>query len=238
MVREEFENYGVRATQRMLPTELAGRYQSQVQDERRILVDILKKLEIGPDNRLLEIGCGPGQILIPLSFLVSEATGVDHPRVCSVFEERFQSENLTLIPGDFMDIRFGSNTFDRILCYSVLQYLANEKELISFVKKALTLLRPGGQMLIGDLPNIDKKNRFLNSESGKVFDEKWRKKNLSESSASDVHRAEDLVEINDKLISGIIMTLREDGFHSYVLPQDEDLPFGRSREDLLVIRAR
>lgn len=238
MAHEVYESYGVRATQKMLPTELAGRYRSQVQDERRILIDILKKLEIGPDNRLLEIGCGPGQILIPLSFLVSDATGVDHPRVCSVFEERFQSENLTLIPGDFMDIGFGSNTFDRILLYGVVQYLTGEKELISFVRKALKLLEPGGRMLIGDLPNIDKKKRFLNSESGKVFDEKWRKNSLPESSPSDFHRAEGLVEINDKLISGMVMTLRKDGFHSYVLPQDEDLPFGRSREDLLVIRSK
>lgn len=237
MVRQEFENYGIRAGLEILPTELAGRYPSQVEAEKQILVDVLKKLEIGPDNRLLEIGCGPGQILIPLSFLVSEATGVDHPKVCSVFSARFQSSNLVLIPGNFMDIDFGESTYDRILCYSVLSTLP-AAEVGNFVEKAVSLLEPGGKMLVSDLANVDTKLRFTQSNSGKAFEKSWNSKNLSGSRINPKvlnHDAERVV-VTDKVVLNIAKAVREMGCHSYIMPQPQNLPWGHTREDLLVIK--
>ena len=237
MAREEFENYGIRAGQEILLTELAGRYPSQVEAEKQILVDVLEKLDIGPSNRLLEIGCGPGQILIPLSFLVSEATGVDHPMVCSVLEKRYQSDNLTLMSGNFLDLDFKSKTFDRVLCYSVLSTLP-VTEIDSFIQKALGLLEPGGRLLFGDLANVDKKSRFVLSDSGRQFEELWHTRNLSATTTDSKSLKIDTerIVLTDEIITSLLMLIRELGFHCYLLPQPENLPWGRTREDLLVIR--
>lgn len=237
MAREEFQNYGIRARQEISPTELAGRYPSQVKAEKQILVDVLTKLEINPDNRLLEIGCGPGQILIPISFLVSEATGIDHQEVCSVLNKRFRSDNLNFMSGNFMDIDFGGRTYDRILCYSVLSTLPRE-EVSDFVGKAISLLEPGGKMLVGDLANKDMKLRFTQSQSGKVFEKSWNDENLSASSvdATALKHDTDRVVVTDDTVLELAALARRIGCHSYILPQPRNLPWGNSREDLLVVK--
>lgn len=237
MGREEFENYGIRATAGVTATELAGRYPSQVNGEKEILVDVIQKLQIQPPDCLLEIGCGPGQLLIPLSFLVREATGIDHPEVCSVLEKRFRSENLKVVAGNFIDFEFPDQSFDKILCYSVISTLS-ASELDGFVVKALSILRPGGQMLIGDVANVDKKSRFLASETGQAFEEDWRKKNLSSTTIDPAALVidRDRVTITDEVVIRLVGLIRQMGFHCYVLPQPGTLPWGHSREDLLIVR--
>lgn len=237
MAREEFENYGIRARAGVTTTELAGRYPSQVNGEKEILVDVIQKLQIQPPDCLLEIGCGPGQLLIPLSFLVHEATGIDHPEVCSVLEKRFRSENLKVVAGNFIDLEFPDQSFDKILCYSVISTLS-ASELDGFVVKALSLLRPGGQMLIGDVANVDKKSRFLASETGQAFEDDWRKKNLSSTTIDPAALLidRDRVIITDEVVIGLVRLIRQMGFHCYVMPQPETLPWGRTREDLLIVR--
>jgi 2-polyprenyl-3-methyl-5-hydroxy-6-metoxy-1,4-benzoquinol methylase len=239
MAREEFENYGTIASQELSFTEMSGRYHSQVLSEKKILLDIVKKLKINPRDLLLEIGCGPGQILIPLSFLVSAATGVDHPKVCLALDRRVHLENLTLIPGNFLDVDFQGQSFDKILCYSVVSTLP-AAELEDFVGKALTLLKPGGIMLLGDIANVDKKSRFIDSETGKKFESDWRERGLSSSNVDNTKIAIDAnrLLVTDDVVLRLVGLVRKLGFHSFVLPQPEDLPWGHSREDILIIRPK
>jgi hypothetical protein len=41
---------------------------------------------------------------------------------------------------------------------------------------------------------------------------------------------------DDKTVLELAGRFRSEGFHAYMLPQPADLPFGRTREDMLVIR--
>lgn len=236
MSRIEFGNYGIRAGAELSFTEIAGRYTSQVESEREIFLDVVQKLDISPKDVLLEIGCGPGQILIPLSFLVSEATGVDHPEVCSVLSGRLKTDNLEVLGGNFLDVNI-DKLFSKILCYGVLSTLS-PTEVEDFVLKALSLLRPGGRMLIGDFANVDKKARFLNSETGRVFEKDWRDRGLSSSKEDSMQLPidTDRIVFTDEIVLGLVGLIRRNGFHCYVLPQPEALPWGNSREDLLVVR--
>ena len=74
-----------------------------------------------------------------------------------------------LISGNFLKIKF-KHKFDKIICYSVLHYLSNEKELIFFVNKIISILKDG-VALLGDIPNKNLENSFYNSSYGK----KWMK---------------------------------------------------------------
>lgn len=56
-----------------------------------------------------------------------------------------------------------------IICYSVLHYLFAETNLFDFLDQSLTLLADGGEMLVGDIPNISKRKRFFSSPNGIRF---------------------------------------------------------------------
>lgn len=240
MSSKTFENYGTRVGLGLSPTEQAGRYEVQADAEKYIVSDVVSKLRPKTTDKLLEIGCGPGALLIPLSFMVHQSVGIDHEEVVSNLNKRFSDERLQTVGGNFLDIGL-SEKFDCILIYSVLHCLTNEKEIETFVDKATGLLAAGGRLLLGDLPNKDLKARFINSVEGGSFSDEWERK-----SADDAERFRQVIEPNlqadgelatfdDAFICELLIKYRRLGFDSYLLPQPQNLPFGNTREDLLIV---
>ena len=82
-----YEQFGKRATQANFQ-EIAGRFAFQKKSEQYLLFDIVEKLSLMPKDDLLEIGCGAGNLLIPLSFFVNSAAGVDHPNLLKRLKSR------------------------------------------------------------------------------------------------------------------------------------------------------
>jgi len=234
-----FDNYGKLAKEGKDPTVIAGRYAIQASAERSILPDVLAKLQVRPQDKLLDIGCNVGALLIPLSYLVQGVTGIDHPSCLEKLRLRAQGDNIQLLGGTFLDLAI-KEQFDKILCYSVLHYLSDEEEVLCFIFKALKLLAPGGIALFGDIPNQSKKERFLSSESGKAFEQQW--KELIKKEAGNNHRQVELspdphlVRFNDEFLLQICRRCRADGFEAYIYPQPSHLPFGNTREDVVIIR--
>ena len=68
MSNTSFENYGRRAKLSSNFSEIAGRYRIQSNSERLIVLDIINKLKISPNDSILDIGSGVGTITIPVSF--------------------------------------------------------------------------------------------------------------------------------------------------------------------------
>jgi 2-polyprenyl-3-methyl-5-hydroxy-6-metoxy-1,4-benzoquinol methylase len=240
MSRTSYENYGRRARELQDPTQIAARYRIQKGGERRILHDVVDKLGLVSNDFLLDLGCNVGNLLIPLSFLVREVVGIDHPSCITRLQERFEGPNVKLIAGNFLDLVV-QEKFDKILCYSVLHYLKDSNEVLGFMDKALSLLKPGGYALFGDIPNRSLKERFMRSDAGSEFAREWetlRKSqpegasNYDETLPADT----DLVQFDDELVLRILHCYRTKGFHSYALPQPPDLPFGNTREDVFVAK--
>lgn len=240
MSRISFENYGRRARELQDPTQVAARYRIQKEGERRIVLDVAGKLALSPQDILLDLGCNIGNLLIPLSFLVNRVVGIDHPDCIRRLNERFCGSNVSLIAGNFLDVEV-SDGFHKILCYDVLHYCSDAPELFAVMDKAVSLLEPGGRALFGDLPNSSSKQRFLQSRTGKEFVRVWEKQKLKDSHPDlDYDRSlpvdSETVQIDDTLVIGILARYRDRGFHTYVLPQPADLPFGNTREDVLIVR--
>ena len=236
MSRISFENYGKRARELSQDTQIAGRYQNQADAERYIFFDIVKKLKIKPTDSILDIGCGTGNVTFPLSFICQQITCVDHTDVLNRMKVRFGAmNNLQLIPGNFLNLKIRKK-FDKILSYSVLHYLSNFDEVIAFIEKSRKLLKPGGIALFGDIPNSSLKKRFLDTDYGKKFLEEWNRKQ-SKSTSPEVELNEDpqTVVFDDETITKLLVHNRLNGYNSYILPQSRKLPFGNTREDLLII---
>ncbi len=241
MAGTPFEYYGENALTLNNFAEIAGRYSFQRQAEQYLLQYLLEKLSLSPDDDVLEIGCGAGNLLIPLSFFVRSATGIDHPNLLAKLKSRVPKDHdtLTLIPGEFPKAKV-PGTYSRVLIYSVIHYLRNEKEVLTFIKKAVARLRPGGILLIGDIPNKDIKARFLASKRGKVFVKEWQKQMKRERKKNpQIHQsmpAASLVGIDDTLLKKIVSVLRKSGLRATRVRQPETLAFGFTREDIIAIK--
>lgn len=246
MGKISFENFGIAASKGNDNTISASRYYMQKDEEKLILGDVISKLEITSEDELMDVGSNTGNLTIPLSFFVNNITAVDHAECLEKLNSRFPNlDNICLIPGDFMEVDI-KKTFNKILIYSVLHYLEDENETIDFIVKAASLLKAGGRLLLGDLPNIDKERRFLNSDFGKKYQEEWisKRKLIQKKLAGDAECIGDLlkdsvkdaryVQFNDALILKIIGIFRNKGYHVYLFPQAQGLPFSNEREDIVI----
>ncbi len=239
MGKQSFEHYAKLAKASDDFTVISGRYPFQSKAEKNIIKDIVNKLGLTGNDSVLEIGCGPGNLLIPLSFMVKNITGIDHKTTVNLLKSRIRNQkNISLIGTNFLDYS-NNKKFDKILSYSVLHYLTNFDEVTKFISKALSYLKPGGKALFGDIPNVSTKERFLKSNKGKIFNNKWqisKGKQIKQSSFPNSDKK--VIEFNDNIVLRMLKTFRNQGYHSYIYPQSPDLPYGHTREDIVIIKLR
>ena len=234
MKKRHFDAYGDLARAESPLTVQSGRYPAQAEAERLILADIEPKLVLEPHHSLLEIGCGPGNLLIPLSFRVARAHGIDHPDVVARAQARFKDPRVQFQGAFFPEVAV-AGPFDRVLAYSVIHCLPDWPTLLRFMDAAVDLLGSPGRLLIGDIANSDRKQRFLQSEAGKTLDEAWKRGMAGvQNPFAAFGDAGSIGSLDDKLIISLLERYRGRGFHAYVLPQRPDLPFGHTREDILI----
>jgi SAM-dependent methyltransferase len=102
---------------------------------------------IGPSMRVLDVGCGVGDVTLLCADLVGPegvVVGVDRdPAVLGRGRERMQSaalEHVTLREGDFRELTF-EEPFDAVVGRAVLMYAADPA---AAIRAVLPHLRPGG----------------------------------------------------------------------------------------------
>lgn len=132
---------------------------------------------------------------------------------------------------DFLEANRGG--VDVILCYSVLHYVLVDVGFFRFLDRTLELLAPGGQLLLGDIPNVSKRKRFFASVAGQRFHREFT--NTDEDMPVEFNRIEH-DRIDDSIILMILHRARLAGFDAYVVPQARDLPMANRREDILITR--
>jgi protein-L-isoaspartate O-methyltransferase len=224
------------------PVIITGRYSFQSEACRKMAADVIAKVQPKPDHRVLEIGCGTGLILNSIAPLVKEAIGMDHPNILARYRELGVPPNVTLFPGEW-PINRPEGTFDLILVYSVFVCLTSENDAATIAWTALEHLRPNGVLFLGDLPNRDARTRFVTSPTGRAFAEDWAR--LKANSEVDVAAYRQFFSKYDGHAGSfgcdaftlkLLAEARAKGYESYLLPQPPDLPFGNTREDILIRR--
>jgi 2-polyprenyl-3-methyl-5-hydroxy-6-metoxy-1,4-benzoquinol methylase len=122
---------------------------------------------------------------------------------------------------------------DAVLTYSVLQYVFVERPLFEFVDACLALLAPGGQLLIGDVPNASKRKRFFASAAGAACHRRFTGTDEVPPVAFNIPEPG---KIDDAVVLSVLGRARAAGFDAYVVPQAPDLPMATRREDVLIVR--
>jgi ubiquinone/menaquinone biosynthesis C-methylase UbiE len=106
-----------------------------------------KNLTLKPDQRLLDIGCGPGSLLRILAARVrfaSPPAGLDISSEMLRRAGQEPGENpLELAQGSAASLPFVADVFDAVTCGYVLKHL-DEATLDLFLGELLRVLKPGG----------------------------------------------------------------------------------------------
>ena len=122
---------------------------------------------------------------------------------------------------------------DAIIVYSVLQHVFMDANPFNFLDELLGLLNPGGELLIGDIPNVSKLHRFLSSEAGIAHHKEYMRTDAPPN--VEFNKIEH-GRITDSVVFALIERARTAGFDAYVLPQPAALPMSNRREDIYIRR--
>lgn len=208
--------------------------------EQMIFADICIKL-----SKLNSTGChvldiGPGCSDLPLMLL---SLCSEHQHFLTLIDS---TEMLARLPdAAFVDkvaamfpncpdwLNENRSRFDAILCYSVLHYVLVDTAFFRFLDDTLSLLAPGGQLLIGDVPNVSKRKRFFASEAGVAFHKDFMETDESPIVAFNTIEHD---QIDDAVVFSLLQRARAQGFDAYLVPQNKDLPMANRREDILILR--
>ena len=133
---------------------LEGRHRrAENASHRRYQALTLAQLACRDDDHLLECGCGSGELLVRLraQYPHMQLTGVDLGRESLAWaaQEVLQEGGVTLIEGDITALPIASETFDRVLCSSVLWYVPDPYAAIG---EMVRVLKPGGRFVFDVRP--------------------------------------------------------------------------------------
>jgi len=207
--------------------------------EQFIFPDIKAKiLSEGNIEIIVDIGCGCSKPVFDLIDFckiererVKELVLVDSKEMLNNIknEEKFIKKfDLKFPDKEFVELY--KNKVDVIIIYSVLHHVYFHQNFIEFLDSAVALLKEGGRLLIGDIPNLSKKKRFLSSQFGREFHKSFSGEYPENVKCIDFQEK----AIQDDLIFMILQRYRLMGFETYLLPQNENLPLCYTREGILI----
>jgi cyclopropane fatty-acyl-phospholipid synthase-like methyltransferase len=205
--------------------------------EEKIFLDICSKIPLNERHKtVLDIGPGCSGLA---HLLVEHCQTYGHRLLLADSEEMLahlpNAHFITQIPRMFpltlTALREQTpDGVDMILCYSVLQYLYVDTDIEQTLAGMWDLLKSGGVILLGDIPNASMRRRFFSSKSGIAYHQESFPGTLPDMTALLTKSG----EIDDMAVLSIIGQMRRHGADAYVLPQNHDLPMANRREDILI----
>lgn len=137
--------------------ELAGRPDKKPITEfvNRRIIEFLKP---GPDDLLIDIGCGDAALLRMLG------KDVKHVGIVATIEEQrrleFTYRGLYIKAGDVRALPLESGIASRIVCNAVLFYLPSEDDVRQALCEIKRIARPDALILLGEIPEVDEYRQY------------------------------------------------------------------------------
>jgi ubiquinone/menaquinone biosynthesis C-methylase UbiE len=119
------------------------------------VAEVVRLLNLKQGQTLADIGCGSGLIALSLAPWLSHIYGVD---ISSALIARAQGNlaevsNVNLQTGSLTDIPLKDACVDKLLAYSVVQYLGDEEAVSLAFKQVERVLKKGGRALLAANPD-------------------------------------------------------------------------------------
>lgn len=208
--------------------------------ETQIFDDIVAKLPRLQEPGLTVVDIGPGCSEIP-RMLIEFCRVQQHrlhlidspPMLAQLPDDPIVVKRRGKFPDCEAELADLRGRVDVVVCYSVFHYVFAGGNPFDFVDAILGLLAPGGQCLIGDIPNQSKRSRFFASEAGIAF---HRRFTGSDTLPPQAPAGPQPGAIDDSVLMGIMARVRLAGADCYLVPQPDALPMANRREDLLIRR--
>lgn len=123
------------------------------------------RLKLSKNDKLLDIGCGTGIFSLALSQHINEIFAID---LSEGVIERAKSnlsdvDNIHVSLGTITDIPLESLSIDKVLGYSILQYLHDKAALKTALIELYRVMKKGGVALLAANPDICKKDLYLDT---------------------------------------------------------------------------
>jgi len=100
---------------------------------------------------LLELGPGPGAATEWLRSHVRSLTALEADEAAAaLLSRRFAGTNVEVVVGDAADMRFASNSFDSVGCFTMLHHLPTFSAQQELLGESFRVLKPGGYFLGSD----------------------------------------------------------------------------------------
>ena len=129
--------------------------ESEGENLSRRLKQAFEFASVQPGMRVLDLGCGRGEIVRHVARLGAASFGIDYARVALEMTRRIMADE----PGthgvarsDAKMLPFTSAAFDRVLMFDVVEHL-HPWELDACLKEVYRVLKPGGQIIVHTAPN-------------------------------------------------------------------------------------
>ena len=186
--------------------------QSHGQQMSRRLEVTFDLAQIQPGEKVLDVACGRGEILLQSARFQAAAFGVDYASVSIQIANSLRRKmaevdlGFELAQANVRQIPFASNSFDCALATDIVEHLY-PPELAETLHEVWRVLRPGGRLIVHTVPNADYYRwgyplyRFLNRLVGKKLPVNPRDRNY----LGEVH-------VNEQTPRALRKALKEAGF--------------------------
>lgn len=114
---------------------------------RRIQRKALERLKVVPGQRVLDLGCGPGDGAVRLTQQHAVAIGLDYSQGMLDAARKERSLNGRLTRGDAGRLPFRDGAFDKIVCTNSFHHYPDH---LGSLREMRRVLRPGGMLVLVD----------------------------------------------------------------------------------------
>lgn len=124
-----------------------------------LLRRFLDRMGIEPGMRVLDVGCGRGEVALNAALRGAQATGIDYADAALGLARKLlaahggAAERVTLAKCDAKHMPFPDHTFDRALMLDVVEHL-QPWELDLALAEVFRVLKPGGRLYVHTMPNL------------------------------------------------------------------------------------
>lgn len=126
------------------------------------VAEVVRLLDLHQEETLADIGCGAGLITLSLAPWLDEIHAFDiSPALARRSAENLSGvSNVRVEVGSLTAIPLADAFVDKLLAYSVLQYLGDESAVIAALGEVSRVLKPGGRALLAANPDPARRHRY------------------------------------------------------------------------------